>query len=166
MTNRQHTKLMLVLALAACSAGGLLLHAGLHPMTASRTSLVPALSGFVSLCIVTALFYTPRGAAWAYLLNGMTVIVGTITMVHYSLADLPSPPTPKALLLQSTFPSIVLLWTKYFIGTAIFDLERSAAAPDARHAGRFFRFPNHGFWLVHLLAMSAVYAAGHLFWRR
>jgi hypothetical protein len=33
----------------------------------------------------------------------------------------------------------------------------------ARH-GRIWRYPNMGWWWVHLFALSVVYAAGNLLW--
>ncbi|MFP4081816.1 MAG: hypothetical protein ACLFVG_03550 [Candidatus Aminicenantes bacterium] len=39
------------------------------------------------------------------------------------------------------------------------------ARTDMPHRGKFFRYPNMGWWWVHLVALSAVYALGHFIWR-
>jgi hypothetical protein len=60
---------------------------------------------------------------------------------------------------------IVLLLPKFFFGKALFELEMfKAIDAPARHK-RFWRYPNMGWWWVHLFAMTAAYAAGNLLWK-
>jgi hypothetical protein len=59
-----------------------------------------------------------------------------------------------------------LLWGKFAVGKALFDLDSIVNHPDAQiNSGRFFRFPNMGFWFVHIVTLTAVYIIGGYFWK-
>jgi hypothetical protein len=60
---------------------------------------------------------------------------------------------------------IALAWGKFTVGKAIFDLELMRTESDPVSKGRWFRWPNTGFWLVHLVGASIVYTLGNLLWR-
>jgi hypothetical protein len=52
------------------------------------------------------------------------------------------------------------------VGKALFDFDAVINRPDAAvSSGRFFRFPNMGFWFVHLITLTAVYIIGGYFWK-
>jgi hypothetical protein len=103
---------------------------------------------------------------FAYLLNGMTVIIGTITMTHFSIENHPPVWTIQTILLGTCLPDILMLWGNFAVGKALFDLDPVINRPDApMSSGRFFRFPNMGFWFAHLITLTAVYLIGSYFWK-
>jgi hypothetical protein len=57
------------------------------------------------------------------------------------------------------------LWGNFFVGKALFDLEFFGYDPNRERKGRTWRYPNLGWWMVHLVAISAVYYVGHALWR-
>ena len=109
-------------------------------------------------------FFCPRYEQYGYVLNGMLVIIGTITMAHFSYAKLPVPLTAGSLLLKTTLADILLLSAKFALGKALFDLKMSSDL-SAEKAGISWRYPNMGWWWAHLAGIFAVYSAGHLLWR-
>lgn len=165
MTIRTYVKSTLLLALIAISVGGLALHLRLHPLAKSTSNLVPFLSDFLSVIIVPFLFSQKKTIGYGYTLNGFLVIIGTITMAHFSLVHWPKPFSLQSIPMQTTLPDIVILWTKFFIGKALFDLELFGYDPGRKKTGITYRYPNYGWWLVHLTAVSLVYAAANLLWR-
>lgn len=166
MTHKDSMRLQLILALFFLALGGWLLHMRIHPVSKDAENWIPAVSGFLSVLLIPLLYCFRQTMSFGYLLNGMTVIVGTITMAAFSLERPPEVLTFTTVFLGTLLADIVLLWGKFAVGHALYLTERVAAQPDA-HAppGRFFRFPNLGFWLAHLFAMSAVYAASTLLWK-
>ncbi len=157
MTRKNVLKATLVTALFFLAAGGWLLHFHIHPPFQESYNLVPFLSGIVSIVILPAMFWFRPTLAYAYVINGMLVILGTITMTHFSIVELGSP--------FGMLADIALLWGKFAVGKAVFDLEIVRDDKDLQPKGRYFRYPNTGWWLVHLLAWSAVYAAGNILWK-
>jgi len=164
MTQKKNIQGLLIAALFVVSLGGWLLHLRVHPPAPQGYGFVPFIVGLISIIVIPAMFCFRRVVQYAYVLNGFAVIIGTITMAHFALAHLVSPVTPESLILRTTFPDILMLLSKFFAGKAIFDLNRMSA-PDAAHSGIFLRYPNLGWWLVHFIGASAVYAAGHFLWR-
>ncbi len=73
------------------------------------------------------------------------LLYGIITMAHFGIAHLQKPLTFEAIILSTTFPDIMMLFCKFYIGKAIFDLNRMQAL-DAPLAGKFIRYPNMGWW--------------------
>jgi len=108
------------------------------------------------------LFIFRSTTSFAYLLNGMTVIIGTITMAHFSIKNSPQVWNLQTILLGTLLADIVLLWAKFAIGKAIFEMEMVINHPEAPiRSGKFFRFPNMGFWLAHLVGLTVIYIAGY-----
>ena len=165
MTVRIYTKSMLLMGLLVLSIGGLLLHTRIHPVRTNYSNLVPAVSGVLSILVVPLLFCFRRTIAYGYVLNGFLVITGTITMAHFSIAHWPNPVTVQAVLLNTTLADILILWGKFFIGKSLFDLEFLGYDAAKEKKGRTFRYPNMGWWVVHLAAVSIVYYLGFMFWR-
>ena len=82
----------------------------------------------VDVVVVTALFCSIRTVSIAYLLNGMFVIFGTVFMAHFSIADLSQGAHPWTdWIVKSTLADIIILWTDFFIGKAIYDSYTLAA---------------------------------------
>jgi hypothetical protein len=167
MTQKRYVKLLLILAFLCVTLGGFLLHARAHPPGTNPSFFVPFLAGLFSLTAIAALYSFRRGVPYGYVLNGMLAIIGTITMTHISLANWPEEFTLLTPIMNTLLPDIIILWTAFFIGKLIFELEMTNVnnLDSPRHKGRFLRYPNMGYWFVHLFALSAVYTLGHLIWK-
>ncbi len=77
----------------------------------------------IDVLVVTALFLSRKTAVYAYLLNGMLVIYGTVFMAHFSIAEITAQNLPlRSLLVKSTLPDIGILWSDFLIGKTLFDL--------------------------------------------
>ena len=164
MTQKDNLRNVLLGGLFAVSLGGFLLHLRIHQPSANAANYIPFIAGLVSAFVLPLMFIFRSTIAYAYVLNGMFVIFGTITMAHFSIAHRPPALTFGALMLNTTLADIALAWGKFFIGKALFDLARMQS-PDAAYSGKFLRYPNMGFWLSHLAGLSIVYGLGHLLWR-
>jgi hypothetical protein len=162
---RTYTKSTLLLGLLVLSIGGLLLHSRIHPVGANYSNLIPVISGLLAVLAVPFLFCFRRTTAYGYVLNGFLVITGTITMSHFSIAHWPNPATVQAVLLNTTLADILILWSKFFVGKSLFDLEFFGYEAAREKKGRSFRYPNMGWWFVHLGTVSIVYYLGHILWR-
>ncbi|HBU69731.1 MAG TPA: hypothetical protein DEE98_05045 [Elusimicrobia bacterium] len=164
MTKKLKIKNLLIASLVALSLGGWLLHLKVHAPSSDAADYIPFLSGIFSVFILPVMFYFRASLPYAYVLNGMTVIIGTITMAHFSIAHMAFPVTIGDIILRTTLADILLLWGKFFAGKAVFDLEYLKNDTDPAQKGRYFRYPNMGWWLVHLILMAAVYALGNIYW--
>jgi hypothetical protein len=166
MTIRNSVRTLLLTALVTMAFGGFLLHLRIHPFTQDLSFLVNAVAGLLSIVVVPALLLRRKTLHYGYILNGFITIVATITMAHFSLAHLPDQPlTLPKILLKTTLPDILIVWGKFFIGKAFFDLEIQGYNPAADKRGVTYRYPNLGWWLIHFLAVAATYYAGHSLWR-
>jgi hypothetical protein len=165
MTTRTYVKVVLLSALVSLSLGALLLHLRIHPLAKNPSNFVPFIACLLSLIVVPFLFSFKRLVEYGYVLNGMLVIIGTITMSHLSLAHWPTHTTFGTIFLKTMLPDILILWGNFFVGKALFDLEFSNYDLTREKGGKTFRYPNMGWWIVHLAAISTVYAIGHALWR-
>jgi hypothetical protein len=165
MMQKQKLRLLLVVGLAFVSFGGWLLHGRIHPPSKLALNYIPFIVGLISITVVPIMFLFRKTVAYAYVINGMLVIIGTITMTHFSLAHPPDHFTFANVIGRTMFPDIAILFVNFMLGKAIFELELlSSESTPARH-GRFFRYPNMGWWWVHLFALSTVYTLGHFLWK-
>ena len=164
MTQKKNIQVLIIVALVFISLGGWLLHLRIHPPFEEGHNLIPFIAGLASVLIIPLMFLFSGLVQYAYVLNGFIVIIGTITMAHFGLAHIQGPVTIESLVFRTPFPDIVMLFTKFFIGKALFDLNRMVST-EAPHSGLFFRYPNMGWWYVHFVAVSVVYAAGHFLWK-
>ena len=167
MSVKAYTKTMLLMGLIMIALGGFLLHSRFHPADAKTANIVPAICGILSIIVVPILFLFRRTIAYGYVLNGFTVIIGTITMAHLSIATWPenTAVTAKTIIFGTLLMDIIILWGKFFIGKAIFDLEFFGYDAGREKKGVTYRYPNLGWWLVHLVTVSIVYYLGHILWR-
>lgn len=165
MTVKTYTKSTLLAGLVIISIGGLLLHTRIHPIKTDYANLIPAISGILSIIIVPLLFWFRRTIAYGYVINGFLVIIGTITMAHFSIKHWPAPATLQAILLNTTLADILVLLTKLFIGKAIFDLEFFGYDAAREKKGKTYRYPNMGWWLIHFITIAIVYYIGIRYWR-
>ena len=166
MKKKDNLRLILILAIFFLALGGWLLHLRIHPFAKDPGNYIPLVAGFISVIIIPVLFIFRSTTPFAYLLNGMTVIIGTITMTHFSIQNPPQVWTLQTILLGTLLADIILLWGKFAIGKAIFEMEITLNHPeDTVRSGRFFRFPNMGFWFAHVVTLTAVYIIGRYFWK-
>lgn len=166
MTRRIYVKTTLIIALIAISLGGLMLHVRIHSAATNPANIIPVLAGVLSIVAVPWLISYRRTIHYGYVLNGMLAIIGTIVMTHYSIANWPVPANFTSVLLQTLLADILILWAAFLIGKAIFDLEMFGYDPIRPRKGISWRYPNMGWWIVHLAALSIVYALGRLLWRQ
>ena len=166
MKQKDHFRILLILAIFFLALGAWLLHLRIHPITEDSEYFIPAIAGFISVIIIPILFAFRSTIPFAYLLTGMTVIIGTITMTHFSIENPPQVWTLQTILLGTCLPDILMLWGKFAVGKALFDLDPVISRPDSPiSSGRFFRFPNMGFWFVHVVTLTVVYLIGSYFWK-
>lgn len=144
------------------SLGGFLLHMRIHPFTENMSFLTNFVTGILSIIIVPLLFLRKETIHYGYILNGFITIIGTVTMAHFSLAHLPAPLTPAGIFLKTTLPDILILWSKFFVGKALFDCEVFGYNKAVEKKAVSYRYPNLGWWWVHLVSAAAVYYVGHL----
>lgn len=165
MNKKKALKATLVAGLFSLALGGWLLHLRIHPLAKGADNLIPCVSGIVSVFCLPFLFWFRRTLNLAYIINGFSVILGTITMAQFSIVNFKGPITPINIILTTTLADIAVLWAKFAIGKSILDLESLKSNTDTAVKGRTFRYPNMGWWLAHLFALSTVYALGNIFWK-
>ena len=165
MTVRTYVKTVLLAALVTVSLGGFLLHTRIHPVSQNTANIIPAISGLLSILVIPVLFSFRKTIEYGYVLNGFLAIIGTIAMSHFSIVYWPSPITLEAIIFKTLLADIAIVWTKFFIGKALFDLEFYGYDPGSVKKGTTYRYPQLGWWLIHLGAISLVYVLGNLLWR-
>jgi hypothetical protein len=164
MTQKQNIRLTLVFGLFFISLGGWLLHTRAHhPFTGAFTYDVPFIIGLLNFIVVPWLFLYDRSIALGYLINGFTVIFGIIFMAHFSVIHHPKEIVLKAVLLMTVVPDIIILFTKFMVGKALFDLHLSQLDKEIPLKVKPLRYPNLGWWIVHFVAISVVYSIGAIF---
>ncbi len=144
------------------SLGGFLLHLKLHPVSFDPSSpenpahLIPFVTGILGVIAVPALLGSKKTATLGYLINGMSVVIGAIVMVHFTLAAPPYPVTWTNIFLYTTVPYIALLLPKLLIGQSVL------ISYYPRGRGRMF---TTGWWIRHFCYLTAFYLLGHSIWR-
>ncbi len=164
MLAKQCFNLLIKAGLFIVSLGGLLIHLKLHPPPGPSWHYLPYSAGAISVLVVTVLFFFRRGYQFAYVINGMLVIIGTIAMTHFSLAFPPKVISISGIVTGSMLPFILVLWTNFVLGKALFELRLMKTDEEKRRGGKLFRYPNMGWWFIHLFALSTVYFLGHTLW--
>ena len=165
MNRKQLIKTTLITGLFFLALGGWLLHLRIHPLSKDAANFFPYIFGILSVFCLPPLFYFRRTMALAYLLNGFSVIFGTILMAHFSVVHFQGSLTVANILVNTTFADIMVLWGKFVLGKALFDLEHLKTDTDVTAKGHFFRYPNMGWWWVHLVTLSVVYYLGNALWK-
>lgn len=123
------------MALFLLAISGLLLHYRIHNFMVmahnpsqpvfNSTHFLAFLFPLIDAVVVTALFASRKNAVFGYVLNGMIVIYGTVFMAHFSIAELTVKSAPiQEWLIKSTLPDIGIAWGDFFIGKALYDLNR------------------------------------------
>ncbi len=161
---KTYTRSILLGALIALSVAGFMIHARIHPVTQNPSFFVPFVAGILNMLVVPALFWFKKTLAYGYVLNGFLCIIGTVTMGHFAIAHWSDPKSPPDILLKSMSIDILIVWAKFLVGKALFELETFGYDPDRAKGGITYRYPNMGWWLIHLAAVSFVYYLGNRFW--
>jgi hypothetical protein len=164
MTVKIYTRTLLVGTLVALSLAGFMIHARVHLIAQNLSFIVPFVAGILSAVAVPILFWFPRTLAYGYVLNGFLCIMGTVTMAHFAIARWHSPTSPPDILLKSMLIDILIVWGKFFVGKALFELETFGYDANQPKGGITYRYPNMGWWLIHLVAVSFVYYLGNRLW--
>jgi len=166
MKKKDYIRAILILAIFCMALGGWLLHLRIHGISKDAENYIPAIAGLISVFVTPVLFIFRSTIPFAYLINGMTVIIGTIAMIHFSIEHPPAVWTLQSIFIGTLLADILLLWGKFAVGKALFELDFALGQPDGSiRKGRFFRFPNMGFWFVHVVTLTVVYVIGSYFWK-
>jgi hypothetical protein len=145
-----------ILALLFLSLGGWLLHFRIHPISGNPPNLISFVFGLVNIIITPLLFNQKKTVIIAYLINGLGVIIGAISMAHFSFSALPNPLTFTNIIFKTTLADIVILFSKFFIGQMILLYFYPTGL------GRMF---TPGWWVRHFFYITIVYSLGHFLWR-
>ena len=113
------------ISLALLSLGGLLIHIRIHPPSEEAINWFPAIIGAVCTFILPVMFNYSKTARWAFLITMISVIGGVITMADYSIDHAPEKITFVSILLNTTFPDIVILLVKVPLALWILQYWRS-----------------------------------------
>jgi hypothetical protein len=116
MTQKQKLRLLLVVGLAFASFGGWLLHGRIHPPSKLALNYIPFIAGLISFTALPIMFLFRKTVAYAYVINGMLVIIGTITMTHYSIAHPPEHITFTSVIGRTMLPDIAILFVNFMLG--------------------------------------------------
>ncbi len=132
-----NTRKILLISLFLIAVSGLILHLRIHNFMVADAA-IPGFERFdgtlflafllplIDVVVVTLLFVCRKTAVYAYLLNGLIVIYGTVLMGHFSIAELTAKAAPASdWFLKSTLPDIGICWGDFFIGKALYDLDLS-----------------------------------------
>ena len=131
---REMNKRILLFALFLLSFAGLMLHYRIHnfivpdsmnpgALAFDGTRFLSFIFPLVDVIVVTLLFTSRKTVVYAYLLNGLIVIYGSVFMAHFSVAEISAKGIPpSAWLLKSTFPDIAIAWGDFFVGKALYDI--------------------------------------------
>jgi hypothetical protein len=148
MTQKTNLRITLLAGLWFLAFGGLGLHLAIHPPAQETSNLIPFIAGLAAVILIPLLFSFKQTIAYAYVLNGMLAIIGTITMAKFKLA-----------------PDIAILWGKFLLGKALFELELLKNDEAPHRQGRFWRYPNMGYWYVHVVGLTGAFLLGYYYWQ-
>jgi hypothetical protein len=151
-----------IASIVLLSLGGWLLHLRVHAVSfdpadpSNPANAVPFAAGFLSVIAAPALLMSKRTFVAGYLWNGMSVVVGTVTMASMSVASPPSPPTFGGVMLGTMLSSILLLLPKLFLGEIVL---------RQYHPNGMGRLFTAGWWARHFVYIAAVFSIGRIVWR-
>jgi hypothetical protein len=160
MTQKQNLRITLILGLFFLSLGGWLLHLKVHSPATNSVNYIPFIIGLIGMLIIPWLFFFKRWVSIAYLLNGMSVIMGIILMAVFSMNRMSGELSIRAIMLETTLADIVILFGKFTLGKTLFDLEFTQLEKEVILKFKFVRYPNMGWWIIHLVAIGIVYIIG------
>ncbi len=165
MTIKTYIRSILLGTLVILSLAGFMIHARVHFAAQNLSFLVPLIAGILSVTVIPTLFWFKKTLAYGYVLNGCLCIIGTVTMAHFAIARWSAPTSPPDFLLKSMLIDILIVWGKFFVGNALFELETFGYDANRPKTGIIYRYPQMGWWMIHLTGISLVYCPGKLLWR-
>src|SRR3990172_1291290 len=127
-------KKVLLAALFLLAVSGLMLHFRIHNFMVEdkaapgmylfyKTNFLAFILPLLDVFLVTLLFTSKKTAVYGFLLNGLIVILGTVLMGHYSIAEIIAKSLPPdQWILRSTLPDIGIAWGDFFVGKSLYDL--------------------------------------------
>ena len=127
-------KKVLLAALFLLALSGLMLHFRIHNFMVedkaapgmylfNKTNFLAFILPLLDVFLVTLLFTSKKTAVYGFLLNGLIVILGTVLMSHYSIAEIIAKSVPSdQWILRSTLPDIGIAWGDFFVGKSLYDL--------------------------------------------
>jgi hypothetical protein len=152
----------LLLELTFLSLGGFLLHYRLHPVplgsngAQNPADFLPFSWDIAGILAVPFLLNYRASVLVGYLVNGVGVVVGAITMSTFSLSTLTHPVTFSVIVLDTTLPLILILFAKLFIGQIVL---------QHFYPGGMGRLFTPFYWTRHFFYLAVVFALGHFLWR-
>ncbi len=145
-------------ALVLLSLGGFLFHFQIHPIPlpgapSDADNFIPFALGLAGIFISPVLL--SRRGTWlaGYLVNGFSVVVGTVLMGSLMVSGWKGAPSPGDLLSDGMLPTILLAFPKLMIGQRILHHYRPGGT------GRMF---TPMWWARHFIYASLLFAAGRL----
>jgi hypothetical protein len=102
----------LILIHIGISLGGVLIHLKAHPLEKSLYFWLASPVSAFSLLVIPFLYARPSTAAWGFMFNALTVLMGTIGMSYYYFLNHEGPFTLYRVITESTLPPIIILWMK------------------------------------------------------
>jgi hypothetical protein len=151
-----------VIALILLSVGGWIIHGRAHPVSFDAANpshpafLIPFMFGILNVVVTPMLLSFARTMIVGYLINGIAVIVGTLSMGALSASHLPSPLTLPSVFMKTTLSDIILLFPKLFLGQMVL------LHYHPHGMGRMF---TPFWWLRHFFYLGIFFTLGYVAWR-
>jgi hypothetical protein len=162
MKNRFRNSLILLFILITFC--GLILHLRFHPPIIQNafelTHTIPIIFGLISMVFIPLLFLSKETSDIAYLLAGLTVILGIIMMTHLSIATWQGEVLSLKIFLNTTFSYSLLLFSKFLIAKLIFENYYPERVKYNFRFPQTFRFLFPGWWVIHFIGISTIYFLG------
>jgi hypothetical protein len=145
-----------IFSLIFLSVSGWLIHLSRHPISDEPSNLVPFIFGILAIFFVPMLLNYKKTYLIGYLINGFSVIIGTVVMATLSISHLSVPVSVSDILFRTLLGSILILMPKLFIGQMILRHYHPTGL------GRMF---TAWWWMRHFVYFSIVFSIGHWLWR-
>lgn len=135
----------LLFGLFLLALGALTIHLKYHPPLipseggglADFTNTAAAVFSLIDVLLVTYLFSRKQTAVYAYLVNGLLVIYGTVIMGHCGIAKVFGPETDAVqYVFLPTLPYIIIAWADFFLGAALYRMWSLESARETGQAPR------------------------------
>jgi hypothetical protein len=110
---------IMVLVHIGISLGGMFIHLKLHPPGNSLYFWWASPVSVFSLIVIPVLYCRPSTAAWGFMFNAGTILIGTVGMFYYSVLTVERPLTLYNVFLESALPGIFIAWIKLPVSLVI-----------------------------------------------
>jgi hypothetical protein len=102
----------MIWCLVFMSLGGFILHFRAHPPKAGTFNWIPTGITLFNVLVLPFLFNRRNTAPLAYMINWITILIGSVAMAYYSVATWKSPLTIYHVIFHSTLADIVILFAR------------------------------------------------------